>query len=272
MSVKEFLKKYGGVIFLVLCVIALIIIAVVAVVNALSESFGNTSGTTQDDILNWGTINSNNGYKIATRIPNIKRYSLTSVNTYELHDGLYQSLLLTKIENPHPTTSITYLVPMNVAGQDVASNQFITSDSLGRRETKYPSFNLSDNDVLFPAPDGKGKFSYFSVEDYRKKIEIVDIPLGHGGSPAKTYSPWFCDNPTNNLRYGSTDIPKGYTFAGLESKKASFIQSATPCGSDTYRPNFRRRAIYLKKNNSSSPEEINKNLLKEINKVITGWK
>jgi len=253
MSVKEFLKKYGGVIFLVLCVIALIIIAVVAVVNALSESFGNTSGTTREDILNWGTINSNNGYKIATRIPNVKRYSLTGFNTYELHDGLYQSLLLTKIENPHPTTSITYLVPMNVARKDVASNQFITFDSLGRRETKYPAFNLSNNDVLFPAPDGRGKFSYFSVEDYRKKIEVVNIPLGET-SPMKTYSPWFCDNPSNNLRYGRTKIPKGYMFAGLESRKASFIQSATPCGSDTYRPNFRRRAIYLKRNDIIIPK------------------
>lgn len=211
------------------------------------ENFGNTTGTRLEDILNWGTINSNKGYKIVNRIPNVKRYDLNSnENQYKLNNDLYQYLLLVKIENPSPSTSFAYIVPMNVAGKEVSRNQFITDDRMLRNEKGYPSFAL-DNNNLFPAPNGVGKFSYFYIENFRSFTERVDIPLGVSStpSPAVKYSPWFCDSRNNNRLYGTTRVPDGYGVAGSQVRNKSIFERT--CGSDANRPNTRRRLIYHKK-------------------------
>lgn len=214
------------------------------------ENFGNTAGTRLEDILNWGTINSNKGYKIVNRIPNIKRYDLnSSENQYKLHNDLYQYLLLVKTENPSPSTTMSYIVPMNVAGKEVSPNQFITTDRMMRNEKEYPSFRLDDNTVLFSAPNGTGKFSYFYNDNPRSFTERVDIPLGVSSTPSPDtkYSPWFCDTRNNNRLYGTTRVPAGYILAGSEVRNRRFFERA--CGSDANRPNTRRRLIYHKKSN-----------------------
>lgn len=211
------------------------------------ESFGNTSGTRLEDILNWGTINSNNGYKIINRIPNVKRYDLNSnENQYKLNNDLYQYLMLVKIENPSPSTSMAYIVPMNVAGKEASPNQFITNDRMLRNEKGYPSFAL-DNNNLFPAPNGVGKFSYFYIENPRSFTERVDIPLGVSStpSPAVKYSPWYCDTTSNNRLFGNLVVPDGYGVAGRQVRNKT--SSERTCGTSANRPNTRIRLIYHKK-------------------------
>jgi len=260
---KTFIPWTTIIIFIGVIIVGLVIYELGGFTSPSSiDHFDTNVPANLKDALNWSTINSNKGYKIILRIPNIKILNHNDYNNhYSLQNDLYQAFVLDSIKNPHPMIAFSktlyalsgfvYIVPMDVARYDVSAHQFITTDTFSKNNPKYPFFSISNNIALRPAPNGTGRVSYFLIDASPSNLEVLDIPLGLDppvlNHPTKL-SAWSCGLKTIDLRMNP---PAGYRFVKFDNnivagKTPTTPATLTPCAGDngSYRPRF--RATYQK--------------------------
>lgn len=207
------------------------------------ENFGNTAGTTRDDVLKWIGLYNSPDYKLKSRTSNVIRLNHdTDKNIYSsVYGGAFQLLVFETNKGAPYEKELHYIVPLNVKGSDKSSLNYMMTPFANRNRNNPVAFDIPDDKSIVPASNAKGQTHYFYI-NFRNnttnyKVEFPSIPV--------KYSPWFCDTRDNNKLYGTTRVPDGYGVAGSQVRNKSIFERT--CGTSANRPNTRRRLIYHKK-------------------------
>lgn len=230
----------------------LVIIIVLSLMNYFKEGFGTTEGTTLTDILKFGSLGTNYGYYIVSRLTNIKKFNKLN-GAYYLDDSeLYQLIGLSNQQGG--TEDINYIIPMNILGKNKNSQDYV---QIKLNNSQYPAFilgNATRNDgIIQAARNNNGDVDYFLLNDNgfenlrNQNIIISKNDDTIGTLPIKTipppytqpinegalykYSNWECGTLDKiNWLTNVLKPPLGYRFFKIQNHREAGLKTAPDVG------------------------------------------